>query len=50
MENEELWRKGIAGRDCGSMGLAHILYNGKTRPEVVQPRKVYARNDRMLMG
>ncbi len=30
-------------------GVGHIHYNETTRPEVVQPRKVYASNDRMLM-
>jgi len=30
-------------------GVGHIHYNEKTRPEVVQPRKVYASNDRILM-
>lgn len=30
-------------------GVGHIHYNEKTRPEVVQPRKVCASNDRMLM-
>ena len=29
--------------------VGHIHYNEKTRPKVVQPRKVYASNDGMLM-